>query len=227
VLAGTYGNGLYRLAGGGWSHVEAGLTAPARRFIGPVPTRPGSLLAGTEPARVFRSDDGGLAWRELDGVTPIDGHELVPALLAARGRVRNLYSPPGRGRRLLASVEVAGLMRSEDGSESWTLAPVIEDEDVHLVTGHSADEGATWEPAGAGVEVPMEARVRRRSGTGRWSGLAKAGTRPTRVGRGPPRHGSRGPWICAVRSAAAVLRRSPRRTRPSSVPARGWRYRPR
>src|SRR4051794_33916352 len=61
VLAGTYGNGLFRSADGGrtWSRAQDGLTASAFRFLMPDPGHPGALLAGTEPARVFRSEDGG------------------------------------------------------------------------------------------------------------------------------------------------------------------------
>ena len=140
VLVGTYGNGLHRGGGGDWSRVDAGLTAPALRFIGPDRTHPGSLLAGTEPARVFRSADGGATWRELDGVRRIEGHErwFLPYSPRA-GAVRNVYTPPGSTRRLLAAVEVGGLMSSEDGGETWSLAPVIEDEDIHLVTGRPDD----------------------------------------------------------------------------------------
>jgi hypothetical protein len=141
VLAGSYGNGLYRGSGdGGWARVETGLTAGAFRYLGHDGTRPGALLAGTEPARIFRSDDGGLGWRELDGITRIEGHErwFLPYSPRA-GAVRNVYAPPGRPDRLLASVEVGGLLRSDDGGAGWALAPVIDDEDVHHVTGHPGE----------------------------------------------------------------------------------------
>jgi photosystem II stability/assembly factor-like uncharacterized protein len=140
VLAGTYGSGLYRMAGERWSRVDAGLTAPAFRFLGPDGTHAGALLAGTEPARIFRSEDDGQTWRELDGITRIEGHErwFLPYSPRA-GAVRNVFTPPGRPRRLLASVEVGGLLSSDDGGETWALAPVIADEDIHHVTGHPDD----------------------------------------------------------------------------------------
>ncbi|HMM43897.1 MAG TPA: hypothetical protein PKA95_18535 [Thermomicrobiales bacterium] len=63
VLAGTYGEGLFRSGDGGmtWEPVEAGLTAPAFRTIVPDPLDPGALLAGTQPAPPFPSHDGGRA----------------------------------------------------------------------------------------------------------------------------------------------------------------------
>jgi photosystem II stability/assembly factor-like uncharacterized protein len=142
VLAGTYGDGLFRSADGGasWERVEAGLTADAFRCIGDDPAQPGALIAGTEPARLFRSADGGERWDELDGVTRIPGHQqwFLPYSPRA-GAVRNVYGPPGDTRRLLAAVEVGGLLSSDDAGASWACAPVIADEDIHLVTGHPDD----------------------------------------------------------------------------------------
>src|SRR5437764_8104453 len=77
ILAGSYGNGLYRSADGGatWSPANTGLTASAFRCIAPDPLHPGAILAGTEPGRLHRSADGGRSWRELEGITRIPGYE--------------------------------------------------------------------------------------------------------------------------------------------------------
>src|ERR671932_843625 len=142
ILAGSYGNGLYRSEDGGatWSRADEGLTASAFRCLGPDPLTPGALLAGTEPARLFQSYDGGRTWRELAGITRIEGHErwFLPYSPRA-GAVRNVYAPPGRAGRLFASVEVGGLLRSDDGGETWVCEPVLEDEDIHHITGHPDD----------------------------------------------------------------------------------------
>src|SRR6516225_5020705 len=55
ILAGSYGNGLYRSEDGGrsWAPANVGLTASAFRCLGPDPLIPGAILAGTEPARLF------------------------------------------------------------------------------------------------------------------------------------------------------------------------------
>src|SRR4051794_30281219 len=99
VLAGSYGNGLFRSAdaGGTWARVEAGLTASAFRCLGPDPLRPDALLAGTEPARVFRSADAGETWDALAGVGRLPGHDewFLPYSPRA-GAVRNLHGAAGR-----------------------------------------------------------------------------------------------------------------------------------
>jgi photosystem II stability/assembly factor-like uncharacterized protein len=142
ILAGSYGNGLFRSTDGGqtWHPANDGLTAAAFRCIGPDPLRPDAILAGTEPGRIYRSTNGGQSWSELDGITRIEGHEdwFLPYSPRA-GAVRNVYAPDQNGRRLLASVEVGGLLDSADGGESWTCAPIGIDDDIHHITGHPDD----------------------------------------------------------------------------------------
>jgi photosystem II stability/assembly factor-like uncharacterized protein len=127
ILAGSYGNGLYRSVDRGetWTRVDAGLTASAFRFIDADPLHPGALLAGTEPARVFRSTDDGETWRELEAIGRLPGHEEWYLPYSPRaGAVRNVYGAAGR---LFASLEVGGLLRSEDRGGSWVCEPVIAD----------------------------------------------------------------------------------------------------
>jgi hypothetical protein len=139
ILAGSYGKGMYRSTdgGGAWLPANTGLTASAFRCITPDPLHPGAILAGTEPGRIFRSEDGGATWRELTGITRIEGHTqwFLPYSPRA-GAVRNIYAPPDSTSHLFASVEVGGLLTSDDGGETWTCEPVIEDDDIHFITGH-------------------------------------------------------------------------------------------
>jgi hypothetical protein len=137
VLAGSHGNGLFRSADGGraWSTVNAGLSASAFRILAPDPGHAGTLLAGTEPARIFRSEDGGLTRRELDGVTRIGGHErwFLPLFAAGRRGSQRVRAPRPR-LQLLAAIEVAGLLRSDDDGRSWVCESVDGDEDLHHIT---------------------------------------------------------------------------------------------
>jgi BNR/Asp-box repeat len=141
ILAGSYGNGLFRSEDGGghWTPSNEGLTASAFRTIIPDPFDTGAILCGTEPARIFRSYDGGRSWRELDGIRTLSGYEdwYLPYSPRA-GAVRNIYAPPG-GSRLLASVEVGGLLDSQDGGATWSYLPVFADPDIHHITGHPTD----------------------------------------------------------------------------------------
>ncbi len=173
ILAGSYGNGMYRSEDGGatWSPANAGLTASAFRYIGPDPLHPGALLTGTEPGRLFRSGDGGRTWQELAGITDIAGYEqwFLPYSPRA-GAVRNVYAPPGSADRLFASVEVGGLLRSEDRGATWTCAPVIEDDDIHFITGHPHEPDLLYAALGYAA-LPHH---RRDDGLRRFGGIARS-----------------------------------------------------
>jgi photosystem II stability/assembly factor-like uncharacterized protein len=182
VLAGSYGNGLFRStdAGATWSRVDAGLTASAFRWLGPDPQQPGALLAGTEPARIFRSADGGASWRELDGIAalPRSDEWFLPYSPRA-GAVRNIHA----GDRLFASVEVGGLLSSDDGGQTWVCEPVIADEDIHHVTG---DAGALYVSLGTASlsgddPRPRGGIARSRDGGRTWRKLETDYTRATLV----------------------------------------------
>lgn len=82
ILAGSYGNGLFRSddEGATWTRISAGLTAVAFRTIVADPHTPGAMLCGTEPARLFRSHDDGLSWHELgaSGRSPVAPTGICP-----------------------------------------------------------------------------------------------------------------------------------------------------
>jgi photosystem II stability/assembly factor-like uncharacterized protein len=139
LLAGTYGDGLFRSTDGGrsWEHIDAATTF---RFVT-------AELAGTEPARVYRSSDRGRTWEELEGITRIPGHEQWYLPYSPRaGAARNAYVS---GDRLLVAAEVAGLLRSDDGGRSWVCEPIAGDEDVHHLAGHPEDRDLVYASLGS------------------------------------------------------------------------------
>jgi photosystem II stability/assembly factor-like uncharacterized protein len=178
LLAGTYGDGLFRSAGGErtWERVEAGLTETTFRFVT-------AELAGTEPARVYRSSDGGRSWEALEGITRIPGHErwFLPYSPRA-GAARNAYVSGGR---LLVAAEVAGLLRSDDGGRTWVCEPVAGDEDVHHVTGHPDDRDLVYVSLGTASIArragPHGGIARSRDGGRTWEKVETDYTRATIV----------------------------------------------
>lgn len=139
ILAGTYGEGMFRSTDSGetWEPANAGLTASAFRTIQDDPTTPGAIICGTEPARAFRSTDGGASWTGLDGIKEIDAvPDWYLPYSPRAGALRNLYSPPGQPEYLLGAVEVGGLLKSHDGGGTWSVTDIVSDDDIHFVTGH-------------------------------------------------------------------------------------------
>jgi photosystem II stability/assembly factor-like uncharacterized protein len=73
------------------------------------------IYAGTSPVGVFRSDDGGDTWRRLSkAVMP----ERVKMGFACR--VMRLAADPSRAETIWAGLEVGGIMKTDDGGETWT-----------------------------------------------------------------------------------------------------------
>ncbi len=197
LLAGTYGDGIFRSEDGGrtWSPADDGLTTPVLRTIAPDPTFPGALLCGTEPGRIFRSRDHGRSWQELEGIRRLPGcDEWYLPYSPRAGAVRNIYSPPGQPQRLLASVEVGGLIESRDGGQSWGYIDVGPDHDVHHITGHPSDANLLYvslgyaalrsQPRGEGGPK-LGGVARSRDGGSSWTKLLTDYTRATIV---PPTH---------------------------------------
>jgi photosystem II stability/assembly factor-like uncharacterized protein len=199
ILAGTYEDGLFRSTDGGrgWTPVADGLTAPCFRTLGPDPHDARAILAGTEPGRAFRSHDGGASWQELDGIRELPHYDAWYLPYSPRaGALRNFYAPPGGGQRLLASIEVGGLLDSPDNGATWRYLPIPPDYDVHHITGDPADAntlyaslGYAGPPKGMGDATQAEVVdgrryggiARTRDGGQTWTRLERDYTRATLV----------------------------------------------
>src|SRR6202007_1936282 len=91
------------------------------------PVDPDILFAGTRPAGVYRSRDGGRQWEKL-------------AIAAARecsigeAFVTSLVIDPDDHRMVWAGVEIDGVFRSLDGGDTWThLEPGLFEPDLYAV----------------------------------------------------------------------------------------------
>jgi photosystem II stability/assembly factor-like uncharacterized protein len=146
VLAGSYGQGMFRSIDGGatWMPANQGLTATALRTIIAEAAQNDAILCGTEPGRGFRSTDRGQSWQELSGIAALpNSAEWYLPYSPRAGALRNFYSPPGRPDHLFASIEVGGLLRSTDGGETWTMLDTYDD-DIHHITGHPDRPDELW-----------------------------------------------------------------------------------
>ena len=90
------------------------------------PTNPDIIFAGTRPAALFRSNDGGRNWRKL----PVEMVEECPNVGVPR--VTALTVDPSDPNVVWAGVEVDGVRRSTDGGDSWSrITDGIYDLDIH------------------------------------------------------------------------------------------------
>jgi hypothetical protein len=111
----------------------------------------GTLYAGTEPSRLFRSPDGE-SWDELTALQDIPSRErwsFPPRPWTSH--VRWIAPDPHRPERLLVGIELGGLMYSDDGGESFSDHRPGAERDVHTLAWHPRAEGRAYEAAGGGA----------------------------------------------------------------------------
>ncbi len=169
VFAGAE-DGIYRSGDGGQSFER--LDSPMNKIdvwkIAFDPADPDTIFAGTRPAALFRSKDGGRRWTQL-GVDMVEDCPNVGV-----PRVTALTVDPSDQRIVWAGVEVDGVRRSLDGGDTWTrVAGGLSDPDIHDVAVRgggnaktvltstpreifaSTDKGESWQGLGVGKQFGL------------------------------------------------------------------------
>jgi len=129
ILAGSgnawYGPAVWRSDDGGttWSHSSNGMTygdeAEPIKTIWSLASAPdGSLLAGVEPAGLFRSTDRGATWTHVEGLT---NHPSRPTWgPGAGGLILHTIIPhPTDTARTWVGISAVGVFETRDGGASW------------------------------------------------------------------------------------------------------------
>jgi photosystem II stability/assembly factor-like uncharacterized protein len=167
VYAGLREGGVRRTRDGGRTWVDCGLPAPDVFSMAVSPVD-GAVYAGTEPSALFRSDDRGETWRELEGLLELPSRptwSFPPRPWTSH--VRWIAPSPYDADVILVGIELGGLMRSTDGGETWQDHRPGAQPDVHSLAWHprvaarayeaggggaawSDDSGETWKPADDG-----------------------------------------------------------------------------
>lgn len=76
------------------------------------------LYAGTAPAALFRSEDGGLTWDEVKSLT---NHPTRKDWTPGAGGMclHSIQIDPGNPLRMAVGISAAGVFRTEDGGRRW------------------------------------------------------------------------------------------------------------
>lgn len=110
------------------------------------------LYAGVEPAALYRSDDGGRHWREIESLhnLPESAKWCVPLDPPLPGRARAIAVDPGNADRLWVGIEVGGMLRSDDAGASWTANKPGDNPDIHMLSLHPANPKTLFVSTGYG-----------------------------------------------------------------------------
>jgi len=163
-------DGLYKSGDGGlrFERIDSPMNQMDVWKIAFDPSDPDTMFAGTRPAALFRSTDGGRHWEKLR----VDMVEECPNVGVPR--VTALTVDPSDHQIVWAGVEVDGVRRSLDGGETWTrIAGGLHDPDIHDVAVRgggndkavltstpreifaSTDKGETWRGLGVGKQFGL------------------------------------------------------------------------
>ena len=151
VYAGLPNGGVWRTPDGGRSWLDCRLPDPDvfSLAVGPVD---GAVYAGTEPSRLYRSDDRGESWRPLDALLELPSRpnwSFPPRPWTSH--VRSIAPSPHDADLILVGIELGGLMRSTDGGQSWDDHPSGAQRDVHSLAWHPQAPGRAYEAGGGGA----------------------------------------------------------------------------
>jgi photosystem II stability/assembly factor-like uncharacterized protein len=151
VYAGLREGGVRRTRDGGETWSDCALPEAAVFSLAVSPAD-GAVYAGTEPSRLFRSDDSGDSWRELDALLELPSRptwSFPPRPWTSH--VRWIAPSPHDPDTLLVGIELGGLMRSTDGGMTWQDHRPGAQPDVHSLAWHPRVEGRAYEAGGGGA----------------------------------------------------------------------------
>ena len=157
LYAGLRERGVQRTGDGGLTWVDCAL--PERGvFSLAVSPADSAVYAGTEPSRLFRSDDRGESWRELEGLLELPSRpawSFPPRPWTSH--VRWIAPCPHDGDLILVGIELGGLMRSSDGGTTWQDHRPGAQRDVHSLAWHPIADGRAYEAGGGGAAFSVDA----------------------------------------------------------------------
>jgi photosystem II stability/assembly factor-like uncharacterized protein len=150
VYVATEHSGLFVTHDGGAQWQRAKPNVP-RLTTNALLALPGTILAGTWPAALYRAHNGS-GWQELDGVRLGATGGSFPPSPELSARVRYLAANTAIPRRLFAAIEVGGLLVSDDDGARWTqVTGGLDDADVHQILASSVHPGVVLAVCGEGI----------------------------------------------------------------------------
>jgi photosystem II stability/assembly factor-like uncharacterized protein len=145
---------------------------------------PGVWYAGTSPAGMFRSDDGGVTWRGVkgfnDGLYPQIRHAIHSGPDGAQ--LHSICVDPADARHLYAGISIGGIFESRDAGASWK--PLNQGVEADFLPDASAEYG--HDPHLLAVHPAQPSRLYHQNHCGIYR-LDRPDTKWVRIGRSMPK----------------------------------------
>ena len=157
LYAGLREGGVRMTRDGGRTWLDCRLPEPGV-FSLAVSAADGAVYAGTEPSRLFRSNDRGESWRELEALLELPSRptwRFPPRPWTSH--VRWIAPSPHDAELILVGIELGGLMRSADGGETWQDHRPGAQPDVHSLAWHPRARSRAYEAGGGGAAYSEDA----------------------------------------------------------------------
>lgn len=159
AYVGTDGGGVARSTDAGLTWQAAGLDGHHLRSLTVSPHDPTTVYAGTKPAALFVTHDGGESWSELAGFraarrwywfSPAEPPDL-------RAYVQSIGVSPTDPDVLVVGMEAGSVVLSLDGGATWTGHRRHADRDCHTLKFHVTDGDWVYQAGGGGAAVSHDA----------------------------------------------------------------------
>jgi len=151
VYAGTTDSGLFKSLDGGRSWDRLSRIAHSRVTAVAVSPVDGAVYTGTEPSSLFVSRDGGESWRELETMKELPSAptwSFPPRPWTSH--VRSIALSHQDPALIVVGIELGGILRSQDGGESWEDQRPGAYADCHSLATHPASPETFYEAGGGG-----------------------------------------------------------------------------
>ena len=153
IYVGTQNNGIQFSEDSGRTWRQLGSIGAPVKSLAVSPHTAGKIYAGGKPVSLFVSHDGGKTWDELPELrkarrwwwfSPAEPPDWTPYVIA-------LTISPTNPDVLMAGIELGGVLRSEDGGQTWSKHRRGAGLDCHSLTFHHTNENWVYQGSGSGA----------------------------------------------------------------------------
>jgi len=142
--------------GGSWERAVDRLGGAMVRSLAISPADPSTVFAGTEPAGLFVSRNGGQDWEEFPAFRDLGTRESWRDYGDRSAHVETIACDPNDPRRIYAGVEIGGAYRTDDGGLSWSGINEGIFDDIHEIEVDPWEPSRVYAATGGGLHISRD-----------------------------------------------------------------------